>query len=157
MKYCSKCGHELLDEAIVCVHCGCMIENKVAVSKKKVQTTSVETANKEQVIVNFVFWLLAVIALTFYIIGIMQAHGEVYIDLDNINEWNVVVDRIDHLDVNWDAFKWGIIPSIGAMFTSIASIFLSFKDKMPLKDILASILKAVIGLLLILIATQAHY
>lgn len=23
MKYCSKCGKELIDEAVVCVHCGC--------------------------------------------------------------------------------------------------------------------------------------
>ncbi len=26
MKYCSKCGHELRDEAVVCVGCGCAVE-----------------------------------------------------------------------------------------------------------------------------------
>ena len=26
--FCSKCGKEVNDEAIVCVHCGCAIENK---------------------------------------------------------------------------------------------------------------------------------
>ena len=25
MKYCSKCGHQLIDEAVVCTNCGCGI------------------------------------------------------------------------------------------------------------------------------------
>ena len=28
--FCSKCGKEVNDEAVVCVHCGCAIENKKA-------------------------------------------------------------------------------------------------------------------------------
>ena len=28
--FCSKCGKEVSDEAVVCVHCGCAIENKKA-------------------------------------------------------------------------------------------------------------------------------
>ncbi len=28
--YCSKCGKEINDEAVVCVHCGCAVENKKA-------------------------------------------------------------------------------------------------------------------------------
>ena len=26
MKYCSKCGKEIHDEAVICVHCGCSVE-----------------------------------------------------------------------------------------------------------------------------------
>lgn len=26
MKFCSKCGKELVDEAVICPHCGCMVE-----------------------------------------------------------------------------------------------------------------------------------
>ena len=26
--FCSKCGKEINDEAVVCIHCGCAIENK---------------------------------------------------------------------------------------------------------------------------------
>ena len=29
MKYCSKCGSEILDEAVVCVKCGCAIPKTV--------------------------------------------------------------------------------------------------------------------------------
>ena len=38
MKFCSKCGKELVDEAVVCTGCGCAIES---VSKKE------EDSNKE--------------------------------------------------------------------------------------------------------------
>lgn len=27
MKYCSKCGNELVDEAVVCTKCGCVVES----------------------------------------------------------------------------------------------------------------------------------
>lgn len=31
MKFCSKCGKEINEEAVICVHCGCSIaQNKVA-------------------------------------------------------------------------------------------------------------------------------
>lgn len=28
MKYCSHCGKELCDEAVICTECGCFVENK---------------------------------------------------------------------------------------------------------------------------------
>lgn len=28
MKYCSHCGAEIMDEAEICVHCGCRVANK---------------------------------------------------------------------------------------------------------------------------------
>lgn len=28
MKYCSKCGNQILEEAIICPSCGCMVEDK---------------------------------------------------------------------------------------------------------------------------------
>ncbi len=32
MKYCSKCGAEMMDEAIFCIKCGCAVENSVIFS-----------------------------------------------------------------------------------------------------------------------------
>ena len=29
MKFCSKCGKEIHDEAVVCVNCGCSVENSL--------------------------------------------------------------------------------------------------------------------------------
>lgn len=28
MKFCSKCGKEIMEEAVICVHCGCEIADK---------------------------------------------------------------------------------------------------------------------------------
>ncbi len=28
--FCHKCGHEILDEAVICVHCGCMVKSPTA-------------------------------------------------------------------------------------------------------------------------------
>ena len=32
--YCSKCGKEINDEAIMCIHCGCAVENKKSVTNQ---------------------------------------------------------------------------------------------------------------------------
>lgn len=34
MKYCSKCGNELMDEAVVCTKCGCMVEKATSTNSK---------------------------------------------------------------------------------------------------------------------------
>lgn len=30
MKYCQKCGKEMVDDAIICVHCGCSVQSNAA-------------------------------------------------------------------------------------------------------------------------------
>ena len=37
MKYCSKCGNELFDEAVVCPKCGCATEKPITEKKKDTQ------------------------------------------------------------------------------------------------------------------------
>ena len=34
MKYCSHCGKEIMDEAVMCPHCGCAVESNPAVNDK---------------------------------------------------------------------------------------------------------------------------
>ena len=34
MKFCTKCGHELVDEAVVCTNCGCAVVNEVKTEKE---------------------------------------------------------------------------------------------------------------------------
>ncbi|MBQ7045910.1 MAG: zinc-ribbon domain-containing protein [Clostridia bacterium] len=35
MKYCQKCGNELLDEAVMCPKCGCTVEGKQPTKEQK--------------------------------------------------------------------------------------------------------------------------
>lgn len=41
MKFCTKCGAELMDESVICVKCGCAVENS-----SLTQTESVESPRK---------------------------------------------------------------------------------------------------------------
>lgn len=43
MKYCSKCGKELVDEAVVCVNCGCAVQNN----------SKIQTIENDEVSVGF--------------------------------------------------------------------------------------------------------
>lgn len=41
MKYCAKCGQELMDEAVVCTACGCMVETEAAAEAAPAKKESV--------------------------------------------------------------------------------------------------------------------
>lgn len=38
MKYCSQCGKELVDEAVVCPNCGCAVQAPVSQQEDKPST-----------------------------------------------------------------------------------------------------------------------
>ena len=54
MKYCSKCGNELFDEAVICPKCGCPAENvnPVAKSSAKGNVASASFLNLIAFIIN---------------------------------------------------------------------------------------------------------
>ena len=72
--YCSVCGKEILDEAVICPGCGCMVKNADA---KKAVSTLAENEKKTQVslilgIVGIVFaWLFALVGHITSIIGVV--------------------------------------------------------------------------------------
>ncbi len=45
MKYCSKCGHQLIDEAVICVKCGCGV-GRTSVNHNKESRTEKEEVKK---------------------------------------------------------------------------------------------------------------
>ena len=66
MKYCSKCGAELFDEAVVCVKCGCPVGNSVVTRPSQAatcQSSGMKTAVKVLMIVGTVmmaFWTFCI-------------------------------------------------------------------------------------------------
>ena len=69
MKYCSKCGKELLDEAVVCPGCGCMCSDAF---NQQTQATQ-QKENVVYAVLALVFGLLGGwLGLVFGIIGLKQ-------------------------------------------------------------------------------------
>ena len=57
MKYCSKCGAELFDEAVICVKCGCPVESSVQFAPEadtRVKESGITTAVKVFLILSTV-------------------------------------------------------------------------------------------------------
>ena len=64
MKYCTKCGGELVDEAIVCPHCGVLVDEKKAsavTDKSGAETSTLKLIAK-------IFMLLGCVVLGIYLI-----------------------------------------------------------------------------------------
>ena len=58
MKFCTKCGKELVDDAVICIGCGCAVEANETSAPK---TTGLKTAIK-------VFMVLGTVFMGFYLI-----------------------------------------------------------------------------------------
>ena len=70
MKYCMHCGKELLDEAVICVGCGCSVEGQ-SVNNKSVDGPTLLNTLSQRLNTNGIIWL---------VIGILQILGGIFID-----------------------------------------------------------------------------
>lgn len=69
MKYCSKCGHQIMDETIICPNCGCAVEG-VDLSKfvnTEVKPSGLKKAAKVLMIISTVFFGLYLIPLAWFL------------------------------------------------------------------------------------------
>lgn len=72
MKYCSKCGKELMDEAVICVGCGCAVtgQGQSAYSATVDRNVLLNTLS-QRLNTNGIIWL---------VIGILQILGGLFIN-----------------------------------------------------------------------------
>ena len=70
MKFCEKCGKEIMDDAVICPGCGCMVNGNATTSQNKPQKkTSVSLILG---IIGIVFaWLFALVGHIVSILGIV--------------------------------------------------------------------------------------
>ena len=64
MKYCSHCGGELYDEAVVCVRCGCSVDNRGASLQKSGRDETLSTVIKVFLIIGCIAegWMIIPLA-----------------------------------------------------------------------------------------------
>lgn len=72
MKYCTYCGKELLDEAVICTECGCSVNAQYSQTEKTASGDIVALLNtlSQRLNTNGIIWL---------IIGILQILGGIFI------------------------------------------------------------------------------
>jgi len=77
MKYCSKCGNELMDEAVICTKCGCMIEsstNKV-VLEKSAQSVTESSNDNTNAVISLIMGIVSVIFAFIFIWTLADGYG----------------------------------------------------------------------------------
>ena len=67
MKYCTKCGKQIMDEAVICVHCGCKVEI-ITTTATNAEHNSSEPPKLPTLALTFSF-LVPVVGLILGIIG----------------------------------------------------------------------------------------
>lgn len=73
MKYCTHCGKELLDEAVICMGCGCAVDgyNKKILNNQSVDGTTLLNTLSQRLNTNGIIWL---------VIGILQILVGIFIN-----------------------------------------------------------------------------
>ena len=73
MKYCTHCGKELLDEAVICVSCGCAVggQNTQTVNNMSFDGATLLNTLSQRLNTNGIIWL---------VIGILQILGGIFIN-----------------------------------------------------------------------------
>lgn len=67
MKFCAKCGKELMDDAVLCPHCGCTVDGAPA---KKVKSESSQSAKS-----GWVPLVFGILGLVYGILVLMASLG----------------------------------------------------------------------------------
>ena len=67
--YCNNCGNEIRENAVVCIHCGCAVDNQ----PKQVQTQTPQKTNVIAIIGFVLSFFIALAGLICSIIGYKQA------------------------------------------------------------------------------------
>lgn len=73
MKYCTHCGKELLDEAVICVGCGCPVSGQ---SGQAVNGTTADSS----VLLNTLSQRLNTNGIIWLVIGVLQILGGIFIN-----------------------------------------------------------------------------
>ena len=72
--YCSKCGKELVDEAVICTNCGCAVQGAILSQNTKSSQNAEKKTSISMIlgIIGLVFaWLFALVGHITSIIGIV--------------------------------------------------------------------------------------
>ncbi len=81
MKYCSKCGKEIMDEAVICVHCGCQVsEGTTQNNRQQTVNPVVEPGESNGLAIGAIVcaFLIPILGLILGIVGMAKYKTQSY-------------------------------------------------------------------------------
>ena len=121
MKYCSKCGHELADDAVVCIGCGHSTQDVTQKKGKEVDPSkkAITTLN----VLNFAFSLVAIFSMLFIILAFTYSY--VYAGPFSSYYHNY------HTNIDWSffAFVFADLSVVISLVTGIVTVIFAAMKK----------------------------
>ena len=146
MKYCAKCGHELIDEAIVCTNCGCMtgpIPKKFGNKSSHTIKENSEHSTKAVEVFNFLFSLTTIISCFFVILALITAYVDSYVYSGNYISSDYRAEGISS--------AIALIFSLSSLGFGIASFVLGLVNRLRGEKLFSSITRFILGVLLFIL------
>ena len=153
MKYCSRCGHELVDEAIMCVGCGCMVEGVPQKKKEKKKGVAGDPLAKPKslVITNFIFSVIAMAWIFFIVLSFLEGYAVVYADI--AETYGVAIDLYAPLFYPiWSSHLLFVFSCILLIVGILSFVFTLVKKMFKLEYIFSAVIHAFAGVLVFFVS-----
>lgn len=152
MKFCSKCGAELFDDAVVCVKCGRAVG--VEKAEEKIDKKDEVPTKKASMLVSvfgFVSTVFTALALFFLFISIFDC----YIDVERnyVSVYSTSYSADFYLNARW--FCCALISSVGSLGCALTAFIISLAKKQKGERLLLVISRLIFGVLLFVICGLA--
>lgn len=130
MKYCTKCGSQIHDEAVICVHCGCAVEGTV--NKNRNTDDELLKTLSERVKIDAIIWLvigiIQIVTGAFFIVGILNiisAINDLKYSKEVLDNPTGIVERYEPLTMPiivlvYNAIFGGVIGIAGSIYYFVA-------------------------------------
>lgn len=153
MKFCTKCGAELYDEAIICVKCGRMVENPPLPKSKpiKVKPPRIPRANGEPsillIVSNFVHSLGVALSLFFLFLGFGYPYVNSRLETKKVVKEEYITGVYTYFNLDSDVIITAFIFSCVALAFGIISFVMTLWEKHKFERLFTSISRLTIGII----------
>ena len=146
MKYCTKCGTQLMDESVICTKCGCMVEGAPVRASKPDSNGSLNAALKQPspllLIFNFLFALAAILTIVWFSASIVNARV-------------MIISSKPHFWLMEDAIIVTLIGSLITAVVGVVSFVLTLVERLDRERLFGAIIKLCTGLVMVGVAITA--
>ena len=154
MKFCEKCGHQLLDEAVMCVNCGCMVASAAQNISQNTEKSEKPAKDYKEVtlhVSNFLFSIASILCMFFIFASLVYAWTDTTVSVSGYQglfsaKANTYFDAND---------GWGFLTFISGVVSvafAIVSFVMALVKKAGLKELFSSIIRLFMGFCFVIIS-----